>query len=282
MDLYAQSDLLSLVRSTIEDNGSEQRYTDEKVYRSLSLSMSRWAGVRPPHIYDVGTVSSSRSVALPAYMDQRIEVQLRTTAISQETPDPYVTIHGWEIVPDGEGGMNLEFRVYPVSGDLRILWFAPPPRIPIVSTLPVLDADISDSATELTATGIGSIAPSRCGYIRIGSEWMWYTGTTLGADQATLTVALRGVEGTVAAAHAAGDSVEWGVAVVQPEQLLYLLALTMESLHTLFITGGNPNERDNHSVSIRYWQEQAKQYRMALPQRSPQFSLSPQAFGDTW
>lgn len=271
--LYPQFDLLERARYMIADNGIQARYTSEQIYAAFDLAAKRMGRFRVPMVFaENESLSDASSYTLPSWMDANIEVQFTTDG------ELWKDLQGWEVTQDTEGNLQLEFPHVRLTGNVRIVWYAPPPSFPTqpLSTTEVLDTD----GTSVATLAPGAFVPARAGWLRIASsERVFYSGVSKDANFLTFTNLVRGLDGTQAQSHEDASEVEVCLPVTHDEQLMYFMALVMEQLHMLFMTDGSPNERDNHAVSVQYWRTMAEELRRRTPSKRTRLRLGRYTLG---
>lgn len=269
--LYAQQELLAYIRNMARDTQERRRYTDEEIYRCLDLALMRWGKYRSPYILPVDGAQGARRIPLPDYVDGRIQVQ-------GGYGGAWRTLQGWRVTHDAERGegLVLELGRSPSVEGLRVVWYVPPPSIPV--QLPRLSEEASPDARQIEISRPADFTPARAGWVLVGNdEWVFYGGYSPSAQSLRLDNLERGLHGTPATAHAEGVEVGVGVAIGQEAERYLLAALTMSQMHALWMTDGSNQERDHHATMIRYWDEQAAQTRRSLQGRQPALHLTAEA-----
>lgn len=264
LHLRTQADILSQVESRSRE-GANERWTETEIRNAINDALLQWQGrVSVPVLY-TGTSTwgeDTFSIDLPSYIDSRsINVQFRA-----DTESPWQRVLRWEIYPNATGGNTLQL---PLNADVewRIIHYMQNGMLP-VSTVTLGSGIVSDD-TSLSISGIADIAP--VGFVKIGSEWIQYTGILYGASTTTLSNLLRAQYNTQAAAATSGSTVHFGIAAPQADLFRQLVDQTLAYMHEVALSGVASQDRDIHERLVSFYQSRADMYwRRFVPARSPQ------------
>src|SRR4030095_5670550 len=205
--LYArtQDQVYAALRPRIRDT-TPDRWTEAEVYAAINSALDTWDNrVLIPHIYDLTLATTTREYDLPQYVRKPLDIQYPVFGGGETT---WLDFNSYKVRPNSSGGLTINPDSDPVPADGRIIFYAPNSRIPN-ETVTLTDAIVDDD-TSLTVDA--AVEVDDCGFIQVGTEWIGYTGLTLGTDSVTLNNLERGALGTTAAAHDDGTNVLWGVA----------------------------------------------------------------------
>ena len=229
---------------------------------AINSALRHWAGrVRVPFIYTLSTglAAGSWTVDIPNFIDPRwMRPQIKTDAFTEAywvtgTGDTWVNLPDYDIEPDGSGGSTLRIRGRQYSSDVRIIHWQIPGPLPIdeSSTSPVV---LLDSSTSMTVTSSENNLPE-CGFIKVNSEWIQYSGLADAGTTLTLSNLVRGVAGTTEATHDPDDTVDWGIGVDRLDMIDQLLHQCRALLHAQYLAYASPQEREQHTFTTR-WEQQ--------------------------
>jgi hypothetical protein len=266
------------------------RWTDAQIYSAMSLVLQSWQGrVRTPYTYTIvgGWVAGTYDYAIPAYIEAKtIQPQARVSAwdwidVGGET---WADIQAYDVEPSATDGMVLRLHysnprssIVGASNEGRLLWWGAPGPVP--TTIPTLSAGIDADDTSLTIASKPSIG--RVGYVKIGTEWLQYSGYTEGASSITPTNLSRGLSGSTAASHSLGDPVVWGVAVESMALLNLLYDCTRMYLMQMYLSNPSSRETGQYEKQLVLFQNNVdKFWKGWKPSRPMRIRLSRQAIGD--
>ena len=291
--IYPQTDILSTLRVLLSEPTAE-RWTDVQIYNCISIALQGWQGrARVPYVYTItdGWVSGTYDYALPDYIDSRtVQPQAYVSrfdwvdTLQTEGEDTWTDIMGFDVEANAGGGMTLRVHysqprssVVGASTAGRVLWWGQPGQVP--STIPTLSADIAADDTELTIDAKPTIG--RTGYVKVGSEWLQYSGVIESASALTLQNLLRGISGTTAALHSLGDTVTWGVAMDSPALLNALYDGTRIYLMQMWLSNPSSRETAQYEKQLVLYQDQLEKFWKGYKSsRQPRMRLSRQVIGD--
>lgn len=277
--LRTQTELLADVRRRMRDPSGD-RWPDAEVYMAINDCLLTWYNrVSVPHLYEIpgGWGVGQNEYALPAYIRGNIDPQqrryasnwLHVSGISSEG-DTWVDVQGFSVEPDGAGGQKLRLDFSPSAGDGRIIWWSHNGQVPL--TAPALNASIDADDTSLVLSSVVDVAD--VGYIKIGSEWLHYSGAAYGSSTTTLSNLLRGLNETTAASHNSGASVAWGIGVHRADLFGQLFSHVASFLHGLYLTNAAESERAHHERLSLYNRQQADLFwRRYTPARKTKIRL---------
>ena len=263
--LSTRTEILDELSIRVRDT-ADSRYTEpEKVY-AINGAIRKWANrVLVPFTTTLSTgfTSSSFTVQVPAYVNPRwMRPQIETSALDYydipASVDTWVDLPSYTVEPDGSGGHLIRSEGYLYTSDVRIIHWAAPGPVPITTSAsdPVVLVDSTTSMTVTTATN----RLSECGFIKVNSEWIQYSGIADAGSTLTLSNLVRGVMGTTTATHDADDVVDWGVPMDRIDLLEQLFSQAEATLHQMFITYANETESSKHQFAMRYAQQMADEY----------------------
>lgn len=265
--LTDQSELLALTRNIMRDTDGE-RWTSAEIITAINFGIQTWGRkVIIPHLYTIsgGFLTNTFEYVLPSYVREPFDVQVKISVdqfyngmpiVSNTGLSTWVDMVGWDTEPNSSGTMTLRVAFPPGALDGRIIWWGQNGKLP--STAPVLDVTITDTSTSLTITSNPSIGSA--GYVKVGEEWIGYTGRTVGATKTTLLNLARGLADTTAASHTNGVSVYWGVGVLRQDLIDQLINQTIYRLHALYLTNASPQETEQHVFQARFYKQLADEF----------------------
>lgn len=262
MELYLrdQATILADVERRLRDTANA-RWLEEEIYRALNDALTSWHGrVSIPNIYTFadGFTNGDNEYALPSYVNTyNITPQMKRTApfewwgsIAIDDSRTWVDIPGYTVEPDGLGGQTLRFDIPPFSTEGRLIWYGVNAPVPLV--IPTTSGSTAADATSLL---LGSLVD--CvdhGFVKVGAEWMQYSGVTRAAGTTTLLNLIRGYSGgTAGAVHADGTSVYWGVAMPRFELYRTLLDQLLIHLYELYLSDGASRETQAHQQMVSFY-----------------------------
>lgn len=280
--LRTQSEVLSLVNN-LTSNTAHNRWTDVQVYASMNMALTYWRNrVQVPYLYTItdGFTDTTQEYALPDYIEGSMDVQ----ALNYQNY-PYLyplidstnwyDIQAYRVEPNATGGRTLRLADYMYSTGGRIIWYGY--NGPVPETIPTLNAGIDADDTTLTLAAVPTVG--RSGYIKIGSEWMQYSGTAEGSSTLTLSNLIRGVNGTTAASHLSAASVSWGIAMDRGDLLNALLDSTRRYMMELKLMEDSTIANDVYKNQLNYYEGRDKLFwRSYAPSRAPKFRLGHRGF----
>lgn len=270
-----QYELYLELRRRLRDT-SDARWSAVEKYDALNYAILSWGTrVLVPYVYTIsgGWVTTTRQYTLPDYVRGKIDPQIKVGS-----NDYWEAITSYEIFPDTGTGTLLTLAFYPRTDTARVLWWAENSMVPNVVT--TLNTTISSSDTSLITDTTAPVGDA--GFVKIGNEWMQYSGITIGTSTTTLNNLVRACFDTTAASHTSTASVYWGVAVHRDDLYIQLLDQASAHLHSMLITDGAAHEMEAHQWNLRYYQQRADEFwRRYAPARSPKMVLGRNAIGDT-
>jgi hypothetical protein len=283
MELYMrdQGTILADILVRMRDP-TNARWTTAEMYTALNDALTTWHGrVSVPNIYTIpgGWLNGDLDYTLPAYINSTTVLpQMKRTIpygwwgqVTIDDSQTWTDVSGWTIEPDDSGGKVLRFDIPPFSSEGRVLWFGI--NGPVPTTVPTIGTEQSAVATTLI---LGSVVDCLDhGYVKVGTEWMQYSGVTRTTSTTTLGGLVRALDsGTPAAIHAVGVSVYWGVAMPRLELYRTLLDQVMVFLHELYLSDAAPRETQLHQQMVSFYQARIdKFWRTWIPARKPRMVL---------
>lgn len=288
--LRTQSQLLDFVARRSRDGGN-RRWSREEVVGAINDAVGTWANrVSVPHVYTIvgGWKAGQYEYTLPDYINATLQPQRRILApftSGDGTPaNQYVwdDILGWSVEPDGSGGQVLRLQynegVRNTENTGRILWWAENGRLPETDDGedPTLNANIDADDTELTLAS--SVEVGRSGYVKIGSEFMAYAGTSDDGTNTTLQNLSRGVNST-AASHAQNDAVQFCVAAPNTKLWDVLRMQARANLSELPLVEAPGDEIEHHQWNLRWHSQEIEKFWEAWVPRSPKIKMGRRASG---
>lgn len=277
--LRNQLDLLTAVEAHMRDP-ENYRWQEHEIYNALNDGLRNWYGrVSVPAVYVPSTnwPSTVSVIDLPDGIDaESAVIQLRYLPIENATdPDYWYDAAGWRVEPSEAFGGQLRVFFRPETEYRLLYWIV---NGPMPTTVPTLDAELSDTATSLTLTTTADVGEN--GFVQIDNEWMHYRGIARGANTLTLQNMRRGLLSSVAATHATETPVYWCVAVTRQDLYNQLLDQARASLHELTLIAAAPQSRDVHERMVSYYQARADAFwRRHWPQRAPRWKVEMPAVG---
>jgi hypothetical protein len=292
--LRAQSDILAEIKEEINPTGVGNLWTDRQIYRAMNRALRDWAGrVMFPRLYTFpdGFSSGVYGYSLPSYIRGPIQVRQRSTIFGYRTgvqiTDDFST---WIDIPHGSmdptnttGDSEFRFHSYPYSEDGQILWWMENGPVPVTTALPTLDDDIDSDDTSL---GYNTPNPSypipENGWVKVGEEFIAYSGVTRTDTLISLLNLGRGVLATSATTHTGGDDIEWCIAADSERLWEQLIMNTIAILHMSPLHRGTAEDRANHEKMTNYAKGIADGFwRMSgyVPARGPKVVLDQRAMG---
>ena len=273
--LRSQSELKTLLRSILNDAGS-LRWTDGDIYQAINQALGQWAGrVSAPMVHTISSGFSAgvMEYALPGYVRPPLRPQFLAIWPEREvdtaTEYQWQDVVNWEVEPDASDGLVLRLRTPAKTTQARVIWFAENGTMP--TAIPVLtSAGLAVDGTSCWLTTSPTVGDA--GYVLIGTEWIGYSGVSIGSAQTQLQNLVRGVNETTAQVAGGAATVTWGVAAPSAGVFNQLLDQAAVYLHERYVAIAAPNERDVHERAISYFTQRAEGFwRRWVPARSPRF-----------
>lgn len=290
MEVYLKStqDVRRLIEEgKMRDVGGDgaKRFSKQEVFHAINSAINSWHGnVRTEFIYSPVSSASSNVVTLPNYMEPRFlrpEWRITSTGAYPNISPSWESMTGYVIQPLPDG--TYEMRTPPNDG----YYFSATWRVrhwQKQGEVPVADVELSSALaigdTEAVVTGSLDMV-GQCGYIKVGAEWVSYQGKTYTSTTTTLHNLTRGVNFSTEAAHDAGATVLWGIAVDQPSVWLQLGDAVRAELYNLIM---------NETVNEADYQRRERQMRIAeqkaheafwstyTPTFQPRINIKPPSF----
>ena len=285
--LRSQSEILSEFRSLLRDpSGDNERWHDNEYYSAINIALSQWASrVQVPNLYSFSIVSGTYEYTLPNYVDtSNMDVLSKKTiwglpeADDVDQPVVYTSMPAWTVEPDGSGGQTLVLKRGTTDTTGHVIWYGRNGRLP--EALPKLSGDVADDDESIeldrVLTSIG-----RTGFVKVNREFMAYQDFSDDGSNTTLTITVRGLEGSTAAAHSEEDEVDFCIAVPDErlDEVLYHQVAYL--LHTMFLANGAPKSTEIHERVIGLHRDEVKNFwRGWVPIRGPKLILSRQTMGE--
>jgi hypothetical protein len=272
--LYArtQDDIYTAVRTRTR-TAAGTRWTNAEIYNAINSALDTWDNrVIIPHVYTVTWASHTRDYTLPSYIKKFAEPQWQ-----DQGDNSWNAMTAYDTRPGPDGNLILHLPYYPTPNTGRVVWWGPNSRLPEEN--PSLSLAIDADDTSLTVDD--EVLVDDSGYIRIGNEWIGYSGRTLGDASVTLLNLERGSLDTTAASHVEGDPVLWGVVCHRIDLYPILEQQAMVYLHELMLTDGSAKETETHERVMNWHQARCDKYwrESYAPPRPPKFVLSPMGVG---
>jgi hypothetical protein len=267
MILRTANNFIDSLRANARDTSAE-RWTDAELWTMLNDAIYDWDGrVSFPAVHSIGYIDTDTEITLPYYIKGDVEPQHRDYA-NYDTSGFQYDISGeevWKLIPmyellENQDGVRT--LVVPAStrytGLQLVYWATNGP-------FPYVDADVpsggwTSSATSLTVDVSADEPVPDVGYIKCGTEYMFYAGVTYGSGTVTLSNVERGVYNSTAATHSADAVVYWCIAAPNSSLFTQLRDACMSRLHAAFITDASPKETELHTYMMRWYTQQAQDY----------------------
>lgn len=279
--LYTQSAILTEVNDSLRNTAS--RWSDAEVYASINRALVDWSTrVKVPFVYTLsdGFDATTLEYDLPDYIDGQITPQaLRYQeypylTVPELIPDWY-DLMSYSVQPTETGGQKLRLNNFMYSQSGRIVWWAVNGSVPV--TLPVLSAGIDSDDTSLVLTTRPMVG--RNGFVCVDTEWMQYSGVTVGSTTLTLNNLVRGIYDTTAASHLSAASVTWGIAMDTPRLYNQLLDSARGYLMEYFLFDGATMANEQYQSNWTVFRSQAdKFWRTYTPSRVPRMMVGGRMF----
>jgi hypothetical protein len=279
--LRDQTTILADAKARLRD-AANARWSDAEIYKAINDALLTWHGrVSVPNIHTIsgGWLNGDLDYTLPSYVNSSTIIpQMKRTVpygwwgqVTIDDSQTWTDVVGWSIEPDALGGRVLRFDIPPFSSEGRILWYGINGPMPL--TLPTLS--IEHGATDNGIHLGGVVDCPDHGYVKIGSEWIQYSGVDRSGIETGLANAVRGLSyGTGADEHSAGVSVSWGVAMPRLELYRTLLDQAFVFLHELYLTDAAPRETQLHQQMVSFYQARIDRFwRTWIPVRRPRIVL---------
>lgn len=267
MILRTISSIVSSLRITIRD-ASAERWNDAELWTILNDAVYEWHGrVSFPAVYAAGYIDVETEITLPYYIQGDVEPQHRDYA-NYDTAGVQTDISGeevwkgipmYELLENQDGVRTLVVPASTRYTEIQLVYWA------TNGPFPYADADVpsggwTSSATSLTIDMSADEPIPDVGYIKCGTEYMFYAGVTYGSGSVTLSNVERGVYNSTAATHSADAAVYWCIAVHDMNLLTQLKQSCLAKLHGLFLTDASPKETETHTWLMRWYTQQAQDY----------------------
>jgi hypothetical protein len=197
--------------------------------------------------------------------------------IDDTTATTWIDLPGYQVIPDGSGGLKIKLTTYPYNLDGQVLWWSRNGHVPTTPT--TVSSTLNAGETNLNV--VGDIDIGESGWLKINAEWMSYAGVTRTGDAAfTITNLVRDLNGTVDAQHLVGTTVEWGIAADRGSLWRQLYDQISAYLHEYFLTDASARERDHHERQISFYQKRADVYwESYVPSFNPKLVWTFQSIG---
>ena len=269
LELYlrTQAELIAELERSLNDSNHELG-TPAQLLDSLNDGLRNWAKrVVTPQIYPLDFASGIFEYALPSYLRAPFVVQIKSTVFgvfgeqSDADTNTYTwgTVAGYDIEPDGLGGNVLRLQAYPYAQAGRILWYAD--NGPVPTSAVTLSSDITAADTSIALTVAGAPDINQSGYFKFESEWASYSSLTRTSDSAyTATGCVRGLYGTLPAAHVATTVVQWGVAADDMRLWTQLLDHARAYVHSINLHKSTSEDGSRHEKLMSYYQTKADNF----------------------
>lgn len=267
--LWTQTDMLKILRDRMNDS-RDQRWSKSKKYRALNYAL-REIPARSTSAYTTLAFTSGESTAtLPSYVTGPVEPQYKGTADTK-----WRELAHWRVDDALDGTRTLVLGFVPTSSEsVRVLWYFGPGQVPEVETLPTLETTITPSETSLVLDG--SPAVGEVGFVQLGSEWIAYKGTTTDGTNRTLSTLERGVNGTIAASHTAGDTITFGVPLPSDAALNFVIAAAGVWMHSTMVSGRHADMSDSNEIAVNLLREERdRAWRRVSNMRAGKIALDP-------
>jgi hypothetical protein len=283
--LKSQADILADIQVLMRDP-TPTRWTAIETYYALNMALDVWWDrVMIEDVYTVtgGWVSGTYEYTLPSYITEPVRPQVKRSRpvypdiqIDDTYTTTWIDLPGYQVIPDGSGGLELKLLIIPYNLDGQILWWTENGHVP--TTLATVSTQIE--AVDTSAVIVGELDVGESGWVKIGAEWIRYRGLTRAAATTTLNNLTRGVNGTTAAQHLAAANVEWGVAADTPSLWRQLYDQIMVHQHEYYLTDASAKERGHHERQISFYQKRADAYwESYVPSFSPKLVLTVRGIG---
>lgn len=259
--------------------GSSGRWTNAEFYHAINEALMVWSElVLVPHLYTLpnGWLGGVSEYSLPSHVRPPLTAQMKRPTWYDPWGVTATTSFEWidvpvEIEPTGDGTLTMRPYAPPRTFDGRILYSAPNSRIPTVDPLPTLSGSITAASTSMVMVGDLDIEP--VGYVRVGKEYMRYSGIERGASTTTLQNLVRAQNHTLAATASLGATVAFCVAADSLVLYEHLFQYAASVLHRMFQTDGSTHERATHQQMMLYHQQQADETLMRYKPERPKGKL---------
>jgi hypothetical protein len=268
-----QARTIADIRLEIEDilGDNASAWSDARYRRAINRAIRELSNkVLVPTIYDLSSAWSQTeyAYAIPAWLDtSTIEPEWR----NQTAPYTWKAVPGYTIERQADGQTYIRFQTAPFQASGRLRYWHPNTPAPL--TDPLLNATITAVQTTLvTKTKLTDAEPN--GFIKIGDEFIQYSGITQAASNTTLNNLIRGIAGTVAAPHTADDQMYWALMVDEPIIYTAITYLTLTYMHEMYLNESAARNQRHHQEMIAYYRAAADTIlRQYVPSVSPRFTL---------
>lgn len=281
--LRTQSELLADIEAYQRDT-SNLRWSEVEIYRCMNQALLTWADkVLLPRLYTIsgGWVSGTYAYDLPHYVRPPLFPQLLRRVPYEEyavesTTSTWQDVPGWETEPNSSGGLTLRLHAPPRTVEGRVLYYAPNSRVPI--TLPTTSGSTSSSATSMTLGSAVDI--DDVGVVKVGAEYIQYSGVDRAASTTTLNNLVRALNGSTAGTHNTSSSVAWCVGADDPRLFQQLANQVRAFLNALPLTDGGVHETGRYEKLMNYYQVMSDQFWPTYHpvRKSPKLRLNRESF----
>ena len=251
----------------------DSKWTTQQKYQAIDATLYLWGDrVKVPHLYTLtgGFTSGTYIYALPDYIEGPIDVQFKQLTgyyIGSQSSDDrrWAYVNAYDVDVSSTGGRELRLHYDVFNTDARIMWWGYNGPIPKTRPLPVTNGAVASDDTSLTLTSKPVVGTS--GYVKINAEWISYAGVDEGSSTITLENLGRGQFNTTAAAHASGDTVDWGVAVTRRDLFEVLMYDACAHLHMMKLNDASQQERGHHTDQMLTYKQMSDEFwkRYAAP-----------------
>jgi len=271
MPLYART--LADIKLELDDilGESSINWTAQRYRRAINRAIRELSNkVLIPSTYNLtgAWTTTEYAYAIPSWLDT---ATLQPEWQGNAVPYTWKEIPGYTIERGSDGQNYIRFQSGPFQAGARLRYWHPNTTAPV--TEPLLDATITAADTSLTTkTKLADAEPT--GVIKVEDEFIQYAGITQAAGTTTLTNLVRGIAGSVAAAHNADVQIQWALLTDEPIIYTALTYLTLTYLHEMFLNESAARNQRHHQEMIAYYRAAADAImRQYVPQVSPRFTL---------
>lgn len=264
--LKAQNQILADLRARVRDNAAD-RWTDAECYGAINDALLTWQDrVRVPHLYTItgGWVAGTLEYTLPDWIrsnaiqpQMKMPQQFTAASAYRLLTETWQDIPGWRIEPNASNQRVLKFSVSPYSAEGRLIWWGsnmPLPISPVTLNDPLATAD---TVIEIS----GEVDCAEYGWLKIGSEWMQYSGVDRSQPGLGINNLVRGLsQGAEAYDHNDGESIYFGVAMPKAELYRVLINQAIVHLHELYLGNASGRETQLHQEMIGYYTGLVQQF----------------------